>query len=211
MAISLKKGEGVNLSKEVKELQNVTVGLGWSASTSGATIDCDSFVYALREIKTQPEKKGFLSGFFKKNEEPETRLCIMRNDDIVYYGHLTHSSGCIVHHGDDLVGGAKGDCETISINLSKMPGDIKCLVIGINIYSAFSKGQDFGMIRNCFGRIVDDATKREICRYDLSNDYGRYTAVIIGQFMRRDDGWYFEALGKGKTVRDIMELAKEYR
>jgi len=211
MAISLKKGEGINLSKEVKELQQVTVGLGWSASTSGLTIDCDSFVYVLSEGSVLQQKTGLFTKLFGGDNPLKTHLCIKNaSDDIVYYGHLRHSSKCIIHHGDDLVGGAQGDCEQISIDLAKMPENVKGLVVGINIYSAYSKHQDFGKIKNCFGRVVDNGTRKEICRYDLSNDFGGYTAVIVGQFVRKDDGWHFEASGEGRKTHSIQDLAKEF-
>ena len=39
MAVSLTKGEKVNLSKVVEKLANVTVGLGWDAAEYGDSID----------------------------------------------------------------------------------------------------------------------------------------------------------------------------
>ena len=49
MAVSLTKGEKVNLSKVVEKLANVTVGLGWDAAEYGDSIDCDSSVFVLNE------------------------------------------------------------------------------------------------------------------------------------------------------------------
>lgn len=210
MAINLKKGEGINLSKEVKELNHVTVGLGWSASTSRQTIDCDSFVYILREDFGKEVKKGFFAKLFGKEEAPKSRLYIANNSDIIYYGNLRSKDWNIIHHGDNLVGGSEGDCEQISIDLEHMPDSVKGLVVGINIYSAYSKGQNFGCIKNCYGRIFDNATNKEICRYNLSDGYDEYTAVIVGQFLRKDDGWHFEASGEGRKVGSIQELAKEF-
>ena len=210
MAVNLKKGQGINLSKEVKKLNYVTVGLGWSASTSSRTIDCDSFVYILKEV-TKEEKPRILGKLFGKSEAPKTRLCLADMNDIIYYGRLRDRNECIIHHGDDLIGGAKGDCEQISIDLEHMPENIKGLVIGINIYNAYGRNQNFGKVQNCFGRIFDNATGKEICRYDLSDgNYDGYTAVIVGQFLRKDDGWHFEASGEGRKVGSIQELAGEY-
>lgn len=180
MAVSLTKGEKVNLSKVVEKLANVTVGLGWDAAEYGDSIDCDSSVFVLKE-------------------------------DIIYYGHKKHSNGCIKHHGDNLVGDSVGDDEQISINLKEMPEDVTRLAVVINIYNCRNRGQHFGMIKNCFARIVDDATKEEICRYNLSNDYNGCTALIVAEFYREDGEWHFEAVGKGTHDGSISELARRYK
>ena len=51
MAVSLVKGERVNLSKAVEKLANVTVGLGWDMAKNGNSIDCDSSVFVLKNSK----------------------------------------------------------------------------------------------------------------------------------------------------------------
>lgn len=176
MAVSLTKGQKVNLSKAVEKLANVTVGLGWDMAQNGNSIDCDSSVFVLRESTKQISKKikSGLFGIFSKTKTEEVAECgLTRSDDIVYYGNLTHDSGCIKHRGDNLVGGTgkRNDDEQIAIDLKKMPEDIKKLVVAVNIYNCRVRGQHFGMIKNCYTRIVDDATKEEICRYNLTDDY----------------------------------------
>jgi len=146
-------------------------------------------------------------GLFKKEEKAR----LVNDEDIIYYGHKKHSNGCIKHHGDNLVGGSVGDDEQISINLKEMPEDVTRLAVVINIYNCRNRGQHFGMIKNCFARIVDDATKEEICRYNLSNDYNGCTALIVAEFYREDGEWHFEAVGKGTHDGSISELARRYK
>ena len=206
MSVSLAKGQKINLSKEVPTLDNVTVGLGWDVAERGQhSIDCDSSVFVLR----CSSKKGLLS-IFKKNEEPR----LVSRDDIVYYGNLRHKSGRIKHRGDNLVGGTgkRNDDEQIAINLKNMPQDVKALVVVINIYECFNRHQNFGMIRNCYARIVDDATNKEICRFNLSNDYTNHTALIVGEFSREENGeWQFSAIGKGTHDGSIESLSRRYK
>ena len=203
MAVSLSKGDRVNLSKAVEKLANVTVGLGWDAATRGRDIDCDSSVFVLRNVT---EKAG-LFRLFKRTEKAELK----RDSDIVYYGNKKHSSKCIKHHGDNLVGGSVGDDEQISIDLKNMPEDVTRLAVVINIYDCRNRDQHFGMIKNCYARIVDDATKQEICRYNLSDDYNKCTALIVAEFYRENGEWHFEAIGKGTHDGSISELAKRYK
>lgn len=208
MAVNLSKGQKINLSKEITELANVTVGLGWDASKSGASIDCDSSVFVLRKTE---KKKSFFKNLLHSGETDT--YAIKNGDDIVYYGHKRHESGCIMHRGDNLVGGTgkRGDDEQIAVNLKSMPSDIKKLVVVVNIYNCVSKHQHFGMIQNCYARIVDDATKKEICRYNLTDDYSGKTALILGELFRdENDEWHFKAVGEGTRDTSISMISGRY-
>lgn len=217
MAVSLTKGQKVNLSKAVEKLANVTVGLGWDMSDYGSSIDCDSSVFVLKESTKNISKKvkTGLFGLFSKTEvDSVTECCLTDSDDIVYYGNLTHGSGCIKHRGDNLVGGTgkRNDDEQISINLKNMPENIKKLVVVVNIYNCRFKGQHFGMVKNCYARIVDDATKEEICRYNLTDDYRKCTALIVGELYRDENNeWQFKAVGEGTSDGSISELSNRYK
>lgn len=201
MAVSLRKNEVCNLSKEVRELTKVTVGLGWDVAKRGHSIDCDSSVIVLTE-----SSKGMF-GLLKKNTEAK----LNSKKDIVYFGNKRHESGCIVHNGDNLTGAGDGDDEQININLKNMPEEVKKLTVVVNIYACRSRGQHFGMIDNCYARIVDDGTGKEICRYNLSDDYSGMTAMILGELYRENGEWHFEAIGKGTKDADIMELAARFQ
>ncbi len=41
----------------------------------------------------------------------------------------------------------------------------------VNIYHAVQRKQHFGLIENAFIRLVDGKNNREMCKYDLSEDY----------------------------------------
>lgn len=215
MAVSLIKGEKVNLSKMVEKLANVTVGLGWDMAKKGDSIDCDSSVFVLKEVKKTITKKagGFFGLFAKEETEEVTESGLLNSSDIVYYGHLHHSNGCVNHRGDNLVGGSgkRNDDEQIAINLKNMPEDVKSLVVVVNIYNCKSRHQHFGMINNCYVRIVDDATKEEICRYNLTDNYDSCTALVVGELYRTGNEWEFKAIGKGTNAGSIEEMAREYK
>ncbi|MBR3457025.1 MAG: TerD family protein, partial [Selenomonadaceae bacterium] len=108
MAVNLQKGQKVNLKKENGQtLGKVMVGLGWdpvenkggggllsSIFGSGSSdIDCDASVFLCQN--------GQLLG----------------KDDIVYFGHLEHSSGAVRHMGDNLTGEGEGDDEQVFVDL----------------------------------------------------------------------------------------------
>lgn len=202
MSVSLVKGQKINLSKEVSKLNGVTVGLGWDVATEGSNIDCDASVFVLKT-----EKKKTLFGLGKEHGSPK----LMRDGDIVYYGNRHHKSNCIMHCGDNTTGAGRGDDEQIRIDLKNMPDEIAKLVIVINIYNCRARYQDFGMIRNCYARIVNNDTKKEICRYNLSNDYVGKTAMIVGELYKDENNeWKFSAVGEGTRDGSISELADRY-
>lgn len=190
MSVNLVKGQKLNLSKEVDGLKMVVVGLGWDAAKKGLfrstpNIDCDA--------------SAIILGTDNKYM------------DVVYYGNLYDASNCVRHHGDNLTGDGDGDDEQITVDLANMPSSIGKIVFAVNIYACKDRKQDFGMIKNAFIRIVDNSTGKEICKYNLSENYTGKTAMIFAEVYKKDDEWKFNAIGQGTTDNSIGELARRYK
>lgn len=193
MAISLQKGQRVDLTKDNQSLKNVIVGLGWDQAKKrgffgGANIDCDASVILLDE-------NGKL-----KNKA-----------DLIYFGNKKSSDRSIVHQGDNLTGAGDGDDEQIFVDLSNVSEAIKSLVFVVNIYACKRRKQDFGMIKNAFIRLVDSANGKELIRYNLSSDYAGMTSLIVGEMYRKDNQWKFKAVGEGTVDQSITELVARYK
>lgn len=186
MSISLQKGQKLSLSKEQPGLSKVIVGLGWDEAVSGRSIDCDAFAILLTDGKVA----------FKS--------------DVVYFGNLRHTSGSVVHMGDNLTGAGDGDDEQITIDLNSVPAQYGKIVIAVNIYQARNKHQHFGMIRNAFIRLVDSRTGSEVCVYNLTDNYSGQMAVIFGELCRDGGEWKFSAVGQGTTDGSVSEVAGRY-
>lgn len=190
MSVNLVKGQKISLSKEVNGLEKVVVGLGWDAAKKGLfgrmpDIDCDASAIILGD---------------------SDKLV-----DVVYYGSRQSDDGCVLHHGDNLTGVGDGDDEQITVDLKNMPNSICKIVFVVNIYACNSRRQDFGMIKNAFIRIVDQPSKKEICRYNLSDSYDGKTAMIFGEVYKKNNEWKFNAIGTGTTDKSISELTENYR
>lgn len=199
MSISLQKGQKVSLSKDNAGLGKVVVGLGWDeAPRSGGgllgalfggghqSIDCDASAILLQNGK------------------------LKHKDDIVYFGNLKHFSGTVQHMGDNLTGAGDGDDEQIVIDLAAVPAQYDRIVIVVNIYQALQRRQHFGMIRNAFARIVDQRNNKELCKYNLTEDYSGQLAMIFGEVYRRDGEWKFNAIGQGTQDPGLAELVRRY-
>lgn len=190
MSVSLVKGQKISLSKEVNGLSKVTVGLGWDAAKKGLfgakyDIDCDASAIILDDNN--------------------------RYKNVVYYGSRSAENNCVFHHGDNLTGDGAGDDEQITVDLAHMPQDVGKIIFVVNIYGSESRKQDFGMIKNAFIRLVDAKTNKEICRYDLSENYEGMTAMIFAEVYKKDNEWKFNAVGQGTKDGSISELTRRYK
>ena len=206
MSVSLQKGQKVNLSKDNAGLAKVIVGLGWDeakpsggggggffatlfgggAATTHQAIDCDASAIMLKNGK------------------------FVDRTDLVYFGNLKHKSGTVNQMGDNLTGEGEGDDEQIVIDLSRVPAEYDKIVIVVNIYQAVQRKQHFGMIENAFIRLVDARNNKEMCKYNLTENYSGMTAMIFGEIYRHNGEWKFNAMGNGTTDPGIGELCRRF-
>lgn len=203
MAISLQKGQRVDLTKGNAGLSKIMVGLGWDQvnnaggggflssvfgnSGGGTDIDCDASVIMLDQNGKMPSKS-----------------------DLIYFGNLKSVCGSIVHTGDNRTGEGDGDDEQIIVDLSKVPSHIDKLVFVVNIYACVKRKQHFGMIRNAFIRIVDSANK-ELIRFNLTDNYSGKTCLYPGEVYRSNGEWKFAAIGEATNDTGLEEVIRRYR
>jgi len=202
MSVNLQKGQKVDLTKGNSKLKTIMVGLGWDAaeatqnkkglfgrlSSSKQDIDCDA--------------SAFVCGLDGKVKDVE---------DVVYFGNLKHKSGCINHMGDNLTGEGNGDDEQIFVKLSNMPSNYSKIIFVVNIYKCLERHQHFGMIKNAFIRIVDADTQKELCKFNLSDNYDNKTAMICGEVYRYQNEWKFNAIGEATSDPGLGELLKRFQ
>ncbi len=206
MSVSLKKGQKVNLSKEEAGLKRIIAALGWDEVKVG---------------QTGGKKKGFFASLFAPLVAAIPIDCdasaILLKDgkltarkDLVYFGNLKHRSGAVQHMGDNLTGAGDGDDEQIVIDLEKVPEEYDRIVIVVNIFQAHMRQQHFGMIRNAYIRLVNAQNNREMCKYDLTEDYSGMTAMVFGELYRQDGEWKFNAIGQGTKDGSLTELSRRF-
>ncbi len=176
MAVSLKKGQKVDLTKTNPGLKEVVVGLGWDVKRydGGSDFDLDASVFMLGESGKVPSDGEF-----------------------IFYGNKKHSSGSVEHMGDNLTGAGEGDDEQIKINLAEIPANISKIDFTVTIYEAEQRKQNFGQVENAFIRVVNAANGEELIRYDLTEDFSIETAVVVGELYRHGGEWKFNAIGSG--------------
>ena len=176
MAVSLKKGQKVDLTKGNPNLSKILVGLGWDTNKydGGSDFDLDAAAFLL-----------------------DANGKVTSDADFVFYNNLKHASGSVVHMGDNLTGAGEGDDEEIKIDLSKIPENIHKVDFTVTIHEAEARKQNFGQVSNAFIRVVDEANNKELIRYDLGEDFSIETAVVVGEIYRNNGEWKFNAIGSG--------------
>ena len=195
MAINLKKGQRISLTKEDPSLKQIMCGLGWDVA---------------------PKSGGFFGGN-KQFDLDSSILCLDADKkltdvkNIIYFGNLRHSSSAIVHQGDNLTGAGEGDDEVINIDLPLIPDNIVYLVFAINIYKCKQRKQDFSMVDNAFVRLVNRNTNQELARYNLSGtEYSGMTGMILAEVYRHNQDWKMAAVGNGFKIDTLADIAKVY-
>ena len=176
MAISLQKGQKIDLTKTNPGLKKILIGLGWDINKydGGSDFDLDA--------------AAFLLGANGK---------VSSDEDFVFYKNLKHKSGSVEHLGDNLTGAGEGDDEQIKIDLSKVPVNVDKIDFTVTIYDADARKQKFGQVENAYIRVVNDETGVELIRYDLGEDFSIETAVVVGEIYRNKGEWKFNAVGSG--------------
>ena len=176
MAVSLTKGQKVDLTKGNPGLTKLLVGLGWDVNKydGGGEFDLDA--------------AAFLCADNGK---------VTSDADFVFYSNTKHASGAVEHTGDNRTGEGEGDDEAILVDLSLVPANIQTISFTATIYDAENRHQNFGQVSNAYIRVVDQASGTELIRYDLGEDFSIETAIVVGSLYRNGAEWKFNAVGSG--------------
>ena len=188
MAISLQKGQRVDLTKDRPSLKNVLIGLGWDINHYDGETDFDL------------DASAFMT---KANGK------VGNENDFIFYGNLNHVSGSVQHMGDNRTGEGDGDDEVIKVQLDKIPSDYDTISFTVTIYEAEKRLQNFGMVENAYVRLIDEDTGEELVRFDLTEDFSTETALVVAEIYKRDGQWKFAAIGSGYDG-GLKALCKEY-
>ena len=176
MAISLKKGQKVDLTKGNPGLTKVLIGLGWDTNKydGGHAFDLDAAAFLLAANGK-----------------------VASDGDFIFYNQLKHASNSVEHLGDNLTGEGDGDDEQIKVDLSLVPAGVEKIDFTVTIHEAKERGQNFGQVSNAYIRVVNEGNGQELIRYDLGEDFSIETAVVVGELYRNNGEWKFNAIGSG--------------
>lgn len=188
MAISLVKGQKIDLTKGNPALKKIIIGLGWDTNkySGGLDFDLDASI--------------FLVGTNGKTNHDE---------DFIFYNNLKSRNEAVIHTGDNRTGIGDDDDEQILVEFNKMPADVEKIAVTVTIYEALTRGQNFGQVSNAYVRVLNEETGEEILRYDLGEDFSVETALVVCELYRHNGEWKFSAVGSG-FQGGLESLCKNY-
>ncbi len=186
-SLKLTKGMPLKLTKAINYDKEATIGLGWDISryTGSADFDLDLILFMCDENKR----------------------CIS-DEHFIWFRHLADKWGAIRHTGDNRTGIGDGDDESAKIVFSKVPADVKHIVIAVTMFNGKENGQNFGLVDNAYIRLLDDKDV-EKAKYELSerNDTADKYSMIFAEFSRiSDTEWQMIPVEKGyhKTLEELV-------
>ncbi|MFC9393041.1 TerD family protein [Streptomyces sp. NPDC057027] len=110
--------------------------------------------------------------------------------DLVFYNQPEHAGS-----GIRLLGEAQGEDGVVADWLEVDPGRIESSVERV-VVAASSDGGTFGEVEDLYVRAVSATTGEQLALYAVE-DATTETAILLGEFYRRNGGWKFRAVGQG--------------
>lgn len=195
MSTTLTKGGSISLSKAAADagstapLTKVIAGAGWDG-TSSAPIDLDLMIVLIgSDGKPLPDANN-------NGENADEALLFFNNKELPGLHHT----------GDNTTGEGDGDDEQIVVTLA----DVQPIVSELAIVVASYSGQSFDQVANASVRLVNDADKVELAKYELStgSDFAGKHGVELGRLKRAGSEWEFHATGavvEGASFDDVVK------
>lgn len=202
MSFNLKKGQRFELGKAAPGLNRVRVGLGWNPNEEpgGPDFDLDVSAFCINDRFKIPSDSYFVyygqigyGNSAKDSSDPQ--LYRPATEDGAILGAIDDPDGRRSDGDDD---------EDMIITLSKVHQSVQQIIICVSIckYPNDTKkdrrtlDQNFGMVSDCYVRILDDEKDVELCKYQLNEKFKNEDALEFGRLYRVGSSWEFEAMGR---------------
>lgn len=192
MVISLEKAHSKKCGRSVGDLSTLTLDLRWKTRGErdwlGRLLGGGGGEYDLDVIALMLDAEGRVADWGNKK---------LMGGDVIFYNNLRHSTGSVIHSGDQLAGGAKsGEGEQIVVRVDDLPQQYHGIVFIVSIYKGQRRGQHFGGLGEACVRAVDEK-HGELARFDLGSDPNLHNMcmMVIGEMRRQSTGWGFHATG----------------
>lgn len=215
MSVSLKKGQGVSLSKSQFDLSQVTIGLGWDVAEKRLSFSeffknlfsGNNEDYDLDVIAFLCDKNGKITNLGTVENGKQT----LDNGDIIFFNNMIHKTGHVWLTGDNRTGEGEGDDEQIILKLNALSDQYYKIVFIVQIYDGTQRKQHFGQIQNAFIRAVD-ANNIEMARFDLStgSEFVNKRSMIFAELNREASGWQFKAIGNASESDTFVSYIERY-
>lgn len=199
--INMSKNQKIDMVKEDgSAMKKIFLGINWDMNrySGEAPNDCD------------------LAGFVTD----DNRQVRYPQDVVNWLTYSPQTYNWVEYSGDNRDGNdsqgmnyrGKHYDEYFIVDATKFPSDRSEFILGVGIYRAIQRLQNFGMVENASVMVCDyDDENSEQYVYDLTENknFETLNAVEIGRLYKSGDGFRWQALGSG-YVGGIPELYKNF-
>jgi tellurium resistance protein TerD len=179
--VHLKKGQKVALTQAGQQLGKIRVCLGWDVVNQQCDLDASAFMLGANDK-------------------------VVGDEWFVFYGQTNSPDSSVIHSGDSQ---GEGDDEIITINPLVINNQVNKITFVVTINEALTLGLNFSMVQNAYVRVVEEATNKELARFDLTDYYSNVTSMVVGELYRYNGTWKFNAVGDG-VAKDLEGLCGMY-
>lgn len=173
------------------EFESIQMTLNWLPSVRGSDEhDMDAAAFLLTEDGQVPEDRFF-----------------------VFYNNPASPDGAARLNADHRMSNSGRAAEILTIDLTKLAEMIKHIVFTASLYKGDLRNQTFGDVERSCVSISDPASHRNLCRYDLNEDFAPNSAVEVACLTFYEDRWHLQAVGEPRyrTLNSfVLEYARNY-
>jgi tellurite resistance protein TerA len=126
---------------------------------------------------------------------------VRADSDFVFYNQPAHSSGAVRHEGKQDADGRVTD--TLLVDLARVEPAIETVVV-----VASADGGTFAAVPDLYIEVKDAGRDSVVARFDSAGATVE-TALVLGEFYRRQGAWKFRAVGQG-YAGGLEGLATDY-
>lgn len=163
----------------------------------------DKFLLALKWRHEQKNKKpdiDLMAIMLDKNRK------LLSKNDFIFYNNLTSKNGALFHTGDNMSGNSVNDNETILVNLSKIPQNIKYIRFSV-LNSCDSKFSEEISYRIAKMKDIFDNQGSDIYNYNFEDN--NFFIYFLVEIERQDDDFYIYVKNK-KIHTTLAQVLSRY-
>ena len=180
----MKRGANVSLSREIRNLRGLVVGVAWNAGAE--TVLADNMVMA-------------------------TILCgadgrALSDQHFVFFNQLSSPDLSV----QELTSAVGGDQDQVEIDLTAVPPNVERIAFVVYVNEGPAQKRTLGQLRSCVVRVLNLDGNAELVRSEeLASGLREERALALGEVYRHGAEWKFKVLGDG-YAKGFAGVASDY-
>lgn len=193
MSLGKSSGLSMNLSKSDSTLKRIRIEGYWDANKSNSKFDYDLDLVTF--LKKPVGDRSLVTDVLDIISPYDSSKPLKQRD-----GTYKSRDGSTIYYGDNRVGNTIGSnkepCETITIDLDLLKNaGYNGVHIGVNLFDAVVRSQNFGQVNNAYIKIINDETNESLCNAEMSITDSKFDiSAEIGELVLENNEWIYKTI-----------------